>query len=136
MRAHQQYIATCVRVHFRHRSCICFGFTSSPKLSKNVTAATARSAATAQKDQLIHQHTASISPRDHQHITKHQDALGWLPHLAPSGIALLHDTGGWGMGCARTPSVLRALHGFDVIVGVMDSLLLARSGSQRRQQQQ
>ena len=52
---------------------------------------------------------------DHTHAQSLRDAELWLPLLrARGGVAVLHDTGGCAMGCAKTPGVLRA-RGYDVV---------------------
>ena len=64
---------------------------------------------------------------DHSHAGAVADAVRWAHRLAPSGVAVLHDTGGWRMGCAKAPATLRRL-GFDVVnlPSWGDGLALAR----------
>ena len=58
--------------------------------------------------------TYSWSMRTHSHAGAVADAVRWAHRLAPSGVAVLHDTGGWRMGCAKAPATLRRL-GFGVV---------------------
>ncbi|KAJ8599315.1 hypothetical protein CTAYLR_005331 [Chrysophaeum taylorii] len=51
---------------------------------------------------------------DHSHGQSLKDALGWLPLLKPTGVAVLHDTGGAAYGCSKTPRDLRG-RGYDVV---------------------
>ena len=55
-----------------------------------------------------------IIDADHSWAGSLRDALDWIPFLASTGVAVLHDTGGLGFGSAKTPSSLQKL-GHDVI---------------------
>ncbi|KAJ8602298.1 hypothetical protein CTAYLR_007857 [Chrysophaeum taylorii] len=59
---------------------------------------------------------------DHSYAGSLRDALGWIELLAPTGVAILHDTGGLALGAAKTPSTLRRL-GYDVVNLVADRAL-------------
>jgi hypothetical protein len=50
-----------------------------------------------------------------EQIKAMDDALRWGRLVAPHGLVVIHDTGGWQMGCAGAPRALRDRHGWDVL---------------------